>query len=86
MSFVTITPFSRSMARPGGHVDSEASTPQAVVNDWQHAERVLEGKPDRGSPGFVVFPLTLQLPERFRGVAVVKNVPAGGLVKDVFHG
>ena len=31
-----------------------------------------EGEPDRGLPGFAVFPLALQIPEQFRSVGVVK--------------
>ena len=52
---------------------------------FEHPERVQKGEPDRGAAGFTVFSLALQIPERFRGVCVVKDVPAGGLVKDAVH-
>jgi len=45
-----------------------------------------EGEPDRGAAGFAVFSLALQIPEWLRSVGVVKDVPAGGLVKDAVHG
>jgi len=81
-----IKPFSRSMARPGGLADSGAVAAQATHNDWEHPERMPEGEPDRGAAGIAVFSLALQIPEWFRSVGVIKNVPAGGLVEDAVHG
>jgi len=78
-------PFSRSMARPGGPVDSGAAAAQATHNDWEHPERMPEGDPERGAAGFAVFSLALQIPERFRSIGVVEDVPAGGLVEDAIH-
>ena len=73
------------MNRPGMSVDSGVAAAQATQDDRQHPERVQKGEPDRGAAGFTVFPLALQIPERFRGIGLVKDVPAGGLVKDAVH-
>jgi len=74
------------MARPGGLADSGAVAAQTADDDRDHAVRVKKGQPDCGAAGFAVFSLALQIPERFRSVGVVKDVPAGGLVKDAVHG
>jgi len=44
-----------------------------------------ERQPDSDFLGFAVFSLSLQIPEPFRTVGVVKDVPTGGLVEDVLH-
>ena len=85
MLLVIISPFCRSMNRPGMSVDSGVAAAQATQYDRQHPKRVPEGQSDRGAAGFTVFPLALQIPERFRGIGLVKDVPAGGLVKDAVH-
>ena len=85
MLLVIISPFPRSVAWPGRHFDSGAAAAQATEDHWQHTERVPEGEPHGGVPGFAVFSLALQVPEWFWGVGVVKDVPAGGFVKDAFH-
>ena len=81
-----ISPFPRPLARPGGLVDSRTSAKQAVDDDRQHAKRMAEGEPQGYAPGLGVFTLALQVPQWLRAVCVIKDVPAGILVKDTVHG
>ena len=85
MLLVMMKPFSRSMARPGGPVDSGAVAAQATHIDWEHPERMPEGEPDCGAAGIAVFSLALLISLWLKSVAVIKNVPAGGLVEDAIH-
>jgi hypothetical protein len=81
-----ISPFPGLVTRPGRPVDSRAAATQATHDNREYPEWMPKGDPDRGAAGFAVLSLALQIPERFRSIGVVKDVPAGGLVKNAVHG